>query len=307
MYYIHTIASITHQDSFQQANVWDALTPLTPESTLITPDYKLFIPPAALRRLSPILRMAIAAAKSCQENSEDQIDAISIGTALGCLTDTEKFLVTFHSAQSDTLSPTAFIQSTHNTIGGQISLDLKNHSYNMTHTQNGLSFEVALMDAILCADDGKKAVLVGSADEAIGFLKQLQPDIIQDNRELTSGTTCCILSRERKASSIGIVDCLVRAETSDWQTDISDFLDRNEMKIADIDAVFVSQPEDVKYVDHAVCYIDYTGLYYSASAFAVHMAYDKLTHTDAKTALIINRVCGNQLGAILLQKDEAPH
>jgi hypothetical protein len=159
----------------------------------------------------------------------------------------------------------------------------------------------------LCADDGKKAVLVGAADEAIGFLKQLQPDIIQDIRELTSGTTCCLLSKEKKASSIGIVDCLVRAETTDWQTDTSDFLHRNGKKLTDIDAVFVSQPEDVKLFDHAVCYIDYTGLYYSASAFAVHMAYDKLKHTDAKTALIINRICGNQLGAVLLQKDEAPN
>jgi hypothetical protein len=177
----------------------------------------------------------------------------------------------------------------------------------MTHTQNGLSFEVALMDAILCADDGKKAVLVGAADEAIGFLKQLQPAIIQDERELTSGTTCCILSKEKKASNVGIVDCLVRAETTDWQTDVADFLHRNGKKLTDIDAVFVSQPEDTKYVDRAVCYVDYTGLYHSASAFAVHMAHDKLKQTNLRTALVINRICGNQLGAILLQKDETPH
>ena len=302
MYYIHTISSISHQDSFEQNNLWETLIPLNEESTLITPDYKLYIPPAALRRLSPILRMAIAAAKKCQENSEDQIDAISIGTALGCLTDTEKFLVTFHTAQGDTLSPTAFIQSTHNTIGGQISLELKNHAYNMTHTQNGLSFEVALLDAMLCADDGKKAVLVGAADEAIGFLEQLQSVVIQDDRKLTSGTTCCILSKEQKSSTVAITDCLVLHETNNWQADLDAFLQKNGHELNTIDSVYVSQQEDTAIVENAICFIDYSGLYYSASAFALHMAHDKLLHSRATSALIINRICGNQLGAILLEK-----
>lgn len=304
MYYIHTLTSITHQDSFNKDNLWDFLQPLESESALIIPDYKEYIPPAALRRLSPILRMAIAVAKSCQANHETQIDAISVGTALGCLTDTEKFLVTFHSAQSDTLSPTAFIQSTHNTIGGQISLELKNHSYNMTHTQNSLSFEVALMDGMLCADDGKRSVLIGAADEAISFLDLLKPSIIRDPRPLTSGTSFFIMSSEKGDSKIGVVDCNVLPESVNWVREMDDFLARNGVSRNQLDTVFVSQPEDVQEFDHAICFVEYSGVYLSASAFGLHMAHDRLMHSDEQVALIVNRLCDNQLGLILLRKDE---
>ena len=189
MYFIQHIESITHQDSFQKENIWKNLAPLTAENALISPDYKNYIPVAALRRLSTILRMGITASKACQENVPNEFDAISVGTALGCLTDTEKFLVTMNTVSGDILSPTAFIQSTHNTISGQISLDLKNHAYNMTHTQNALSFEVALKDGLLCVDEGKNSVLVGAADEAIPFLERLRGSLIETDHAFTSGAT----------------------------------------------------------------------------------------------------------------------
>ena len=203
------LKSITHQDSFQQENIWDTLQILEQESVVVSPDYKQYIAPASLRRLSPVLRMATAAAKECQAEITEEIDAICVGTALGCLVDTEKFLVTIHTSTSETLSPTAFIQSTHNTIAGQISLELKNHSYNMTHTQNNLSFEVALIDAIMCCKEGKANVLLGAADEAIDFLKLLKQTVIQSDLQFTSGTTFMVIGKESTKSRIGIQDCTV--------------------------------------------------------------------------------------------------
>ena len=96
MIYIQTLQSITHQDSFQQVNVWNTLRPLEQESTVVSPDYKNYISPASLRRLSPVLRMALTAAKECQAAINEEIDSISVGTALGCLVDTEKFLSLIH-------------------------------------------------------------------------------------------------------------------------------------------------------------------------------------------------------------------
>ena len=61
MAFIHSITSIAHQDTFAKKNIWDTISILDETSSLVHPDYKEYIAPAALRRLSPILRMAIAA------------------------------------------------------------------------------------------------------------------------------------------------------------------------------------------------------------------------------------------------------
>lgn len=40
------------------------------------------------------------------------------------------------------LNPTAFIQSTFNTVGAQLALLLKIHAYNVTYVHRGLSLKV---------------------------------------------------------------------------------------------------------------------------------------------------------------------
>ena len=305
MYYIHTLASITHQNSFQQENVWDNLTVLENNSVVIAPDYKLYISPVAIRRLSPVLRMAIAAAKECQQTTSNDFDSISVGTALGCLLDTEKFLNTFHSSTSDTLSPTAFIQSTHNTIAGQISLELKNHSYNMTHTQNSLSFEVALLDAMLCCLEGKSNVLLGAADEAIDFLKVLQPTIIKSELQFTSGASFFVLSQDQSESAIGFKACECYFSADDVLSLVTAFVKKQGLSIEEIDQVFISGKEYKNDFLGAIDYLDFSGLHYSASAFAVHLAHDWLKKHKKSYALIINEQIKGKLGLILMKRDEA--
>jgi hypothetical protein len=304
MIYIQTLQSITHQDSFQQVNVWNTLRPLEQESTVVSPDYKNYISPASLRRLSPVLRMALTAAKECQAAINEEIDSISVGTALGCLVDTEKFLVTFHTSTSDTLSPTAFIQSTHNTIAGQISLELKNHSYNMTHTQNNLSFEVALVDAIMCCKEGRSHVLLGAADEAIDFLKLLQPAVIHSDLPLTSGATFMIVGPQKNRFGIGFLDCSVDFNSTNIAQSVKHFLDKNGLKAGDIDQTLVSSQELVEDFPGSINYLNYSGLYFSASAFAVHMGHDWLKKEQKKYVLIINEQIKGKLGLILLKRDE---
>ena len=133
----------------------------------IEPIYKKYIDPMSARRMSRLVKMGIYTAKSCLENAgiEDP-DAIITGTGLGCVEDTEKFLSSIILNEENLLNPTPFIQSTHNTISSQISLNLKCHSNNITYAHRGLSFESALLDSILMLkEESAEKVLIGSADE----------------------------------------------------------------------------------------------------------------------------------------------
>lgn len=299
---IKVASSITHQNSFQNENFFDQLVEVESDSEIIAPDYKNYIPAASLRRLSPVLRMALTAAQDCQNQISEPFDSISVGTALGCLKDTEKFLQTFITSTSDTLSPTSFIQSTHNTIGGAISLALGNRAYNMTHTQNSLSFEVALMDALFCIKEGKQNVLVGAADEAIEFLENLRPLLISDDYPLTSGASFFVLGNATSAHEICVADCKVFFNETDIDNKITLFLRENNLAVEDIDLVLTSNLELVNSFKKTCNYQNYTGLHYSSSAFAFHIGFDFLKHSDSKTVLILNHQTKNRIGLTLLRK-----
>jgi hypothetical protein len=303
MYILQAIASISHQDVFQKELFWSNLHALEAETNIQHPDYKAFIPANALRRLSPILRMGIACAKSCQDAISEPFDSISVGTGLGCLIDTEKFLVTINTTSGDILSPTAFIQSTHNTISGQISLDLKNHAYNMTHTQNTLSFEVALLDGMLCVDEGKKHVLVGAADETVPFLKRLQPDIVSDEYPLTSGATFMVIGSENKSDAVGIVACELSFKERDLATWVDAFLAKHQMTATQIGLVLHYDALELNDFQNKLSYAPLVGYNMSAPAFAAHLAVDWIKDSANQGAvLLINNMDSNKQALTLFQK-----
>mgnify|MGYP002377443139 CR=1 FL=1 len=133
----------------------------------IEPDYSQLIDPKMIRRMSRIIKMGVAAALDCLKTSATEMPgAIITGTAYGCLADTEVFLSKMIENGEELLTPTAFIQSTHNTVGAQIALLLKCHSYNNTFVHRGFSFESALLDAVtLLQEQHASTVLVGGIDE----------------------------------------------------------------------------------------------------------------------------------------------
>jgi len=143
------------------------------------PDYKTYIPANALRRMGKVIRMGVAASSmAMQEAGLTQLDAIVTGTGLGCLEDSERFLRSLVEGDEQMLAPTAFIQSTHNTVGAQIALLLKCHAPNFTYVHRGFSFESALLDAQLLLQEGKQHVLVGGIEEHtatyVSMLEQYQ-------------------------------------------------------------------------------------------------------------------------------------
>jgi hypothetical protein len=133
----------------------------------LDPNYKDYIQGDMVRRMSRIIKMGIAAGKICLADAACVMpDAIITGTGLGCVEDTEKFLTNMIRNNEEFLTPTSFIQSTHNTVSAQIALLLKCHNYNFTFVHRGFSFESALLDSFLKIDSGEaETVLLGGLDE----------------------------------------------------------------------------------------------------------------------------------------------
>ncbi|MBA3704720.1 MAG: beta-ketoacyl synthase chain length factor [Bacteroidetes bacterium] len=131
------------------------------------PSYKDFLNPTLARRMARIIKMSIAASTVCLKDAGIIVpDAIMTGTALGCLEDTEKFLLAIIENEEQFLTPTSFIQSTHNTVSAQIALQLKCMNYNFTYVHKGFSFESALLDGLMTIAVGEaKNVLIGVHDE----------------------------------------------------------------------------------------------------------------------------------------------
>lgn len=130
-------------------------------------DVKVLIPDANLRRrMSYVLKMGVSTAMECIHRSSNcRIDAIITAMGLGCLSDSEKFLRNILESNEQMLNPTPFIQSTFNTIGGQIALLTGNRCYNMTYSHRRSSFDSALLDGLMKLEEGANDVLVGAADE----------------------------------------------------------------------------------------------------------------------------------------------
>ncbi len=147
--------------------------------TCQAPNYKEYISPKLLRRMSPVIRNGVTAGVSALKEAQiEDPDAIIVGTSLGCLKDTENFLKQLIEEGEQLPNPTSFIQSTHNTIAGQIALLLKCKNYNFTFTQLHRSFESALLDAALFLSDGEgKNILVGGVDEMNETIYHLVNDL----------------------------------------------------------------------------------------------------------------------------------
>ena len=131
-------------------------------------DYKEYISPKEGRRMGKLMKVAtLTSLKALREAGIECPDAIITATANGMLETSEKFLVDMVDNGEETLSPTLFMQSTHNTIGSAIAIRTKCHGYNITYTQGKDSMKWALRDAERLIRMGKaKTVLVGCHDES---------------------------------------------------------------------------------------------------------------------------------------------
>lgn len=168
-YYINGIGIISPQRTFDNAEFLSEVISYDKNVlTSVTPDFKAFINPIQLRRLSRMLRIGMTAATICLRDAKIQApDGIITATGYGFLEETEKFLREMLDRQEKQLTPTYFMQGTYNALAGLIALSTKCSGYNNTYVSKGFAFENALEDAIMqLADNGSQNLLVGSYDEA---------------------------------------------------------------------------------------------------------------------------------------------
>src|SRR5690606_29107071 len=86
----------------------------------------------------------------------------------------EKFLKAIIDNKEQYLTPTSFIQSTHNTVGGQIALNMQCKGYNFTYVNGVVSLESALQDAKMQIETGEAVtILTGGVDETSGHTLSL--------------------------------------------------------------------------------------------------------------------------------------
>lgn len=238
----------------------------------IEPDYKEIIDVKLIRRMSRIIRMGVAAAMECLQEAGVKVPgAIVTGTAYGCLEDTAVFLTRMIEFKEELLTPTAFIQSTHNTIGAQIGLLLQCNHYNNAFVHRGFSFESALLDGmLLLKEQDADHVLVGGVDEitdssyavldrlglyrqgAVANLELLNADTVTRTRGTIAGegASFFLLANEPSATDYAKLDALTTFYKPDGikatEDRIASFLAEQSLTPADIDLVITGRNGDAR-------------------------------------------------------------
>lgn len=228
-------------------------------------NYKEYIAGDMVRRMSRIIKMGVAAAKICLTDAECTMpDSIITGTGLGCIEDTEKFLTNLIRGHEEFLTPTSFIQSTHNTVNAQIALLLKCHNYNFTYVHRGFSFESALLDSFIRINSGESGtVLLGGMDEMtpntfailqrLGHYKRKPVNnlgLLKDHsRGAIAGEGAAFfllssMSGKKNYAKIEGLDTFYKPDTDKIPAHISSFLERSGKKIDEIDLVIIGLSGD---------------------------------------------------------------
>ena len=303
--YINGTSAISPQPTFDAAAYLQEL--VKPEKEYfqaLEPEYRQYIDPKLSRRMARIIKMSVAAAmQSLQQGGITQPDAITIGTGLGCLQDTEKFLAEMVDTGEGLLSPTAFIQSTHNTIAGQIALLLGCNAHNFTFVQRAFSFERALEDALLQIYEGMQHVLLGGVDEVTPSLYKIlkQADCIGEvaapsgNGSTThkpawgEGASFFLLSAAETPGSLARLDGLKTfyqpEQPDEIITQVNTLIEANHIEAEAIDALMLGyngyQGDDASYdllrrelfpQQPVLGFKQLCGEYFTASAFGLHLA-----------------------------------
>ncbi|SDE81615.1 beta-ketoacyl synthase N-terminal-like domain-containing protein [Epilithonimonas hungarica] len=332
--YINSAACISVQDTLNE-NFFQNLQPENSTQVLkaIEPNYKEFIPPAASRRMSKTVKMSsVASQYALKEAGIENPDAIIVGTGMGCSQDSEKFLKNVIDNNEEFLTPTFFIQSTHNTVAGQIALGLQCHGYNFTYVNSSSSLEFSMLDAKLQILDGEaENVLVGSTDEqtertmelyklnnTIKKEENLPVDFLNSKTDGViwgEGSSFFVLGKDKTEDSyaelkdIQIVNTLDLDKTRQF---IEVFLAKNNLTTNDIDAVILGFSGDSKsdtyYQNASELFPDSSLLYYkhlsgefnTSSGFSTFLACHILKNQEIPEMMMINSVKKEEFKNILL-------
>jgi len=303
MAFIHKYSTISKGDTFNQGII-DTCINFKKGTDIIHPNYKEAIPGLNLRRMSTIVKMGLANTIKC--STSNKIDAIVVGTGLGSIHHTELFLSSVVNNYQSILSPTPFINSVHNTISGEIALHTHNKGYNSTYSQNGLSFEGALLDAMLLTKEGK-SVILGGVDESIPILDDLLTKM-KSKKLFSSGSSFFNLSLNKKYSLAEVSNCIITKEehlVSLMNTKVNP---EEDFIISGVSTCNKSEQTNT------FSYSKYSGIYMTNPAFGLQLAVEILNSLEIdeldgyklpsklKKVIIINRSLKDDVGVIIVKK-----
>ncbi|MEO7482963.1 MAG: beta-ketoacyl synthase chain length factor [Ferruginibacter sp.] len=306
----------------------------------IEPDYKDFIDVKQIRRMSRIIRMGVAAALECLKEASVKVpDAIVTGTAYGCLEDTGLFLSRMVEFNEELLTPTAFIQSTHNTIGAQIGLMLQCNNYNNAFVHRGFSFESALLDGMMMLKENEVSnVLVGAIDEItnisfsilnrMGLYKQggvSNLDLINKDADAAGskgtiageGASFFLLANDASDSNYSRFEGMKTLYKPGGQKEIEEnilaFLSDHDISIDDVDLVITGKNGDVNSDEiynqlagtvfkniNTIHYKHLCGEYPTSSAFALWIAANVLKTGSIPEVLNYNTPNEKRINKVLI-------
>lgn len=297
------------------------------------PSYKELIPPAAARRMAKGVKMGLAAStKALKEANVEVPDAIITGTGMGCIEDSEKFLKALIDNNEEYLTPTNFIQSTHNTVGAQIALGLGCKGYNFTYVNGAVSFESALLDAKLqIENDEENTILVGAADETAPHSMELfklinliksennTPYSVLDSNSsgvvYSEGATFIALENQQKENSYAVVEAIQiqnELKIDEVECFLTNFLENNNLRIQDIDAVILGNNGDVSFDSYykpvasifnqipQVYYKHLSGEFNTASAFGFWIAATIVKNQSIPQIIKMNSIEKSNFSKVIL-------
>ncbi|WP_143307880.1 beta-ketoacyl synthase N-terminal-like domain-containing protein [Chitinophaga vietnamensis] len=302
---------------------------------VIDPDYKQWVDIKQIRRMSHIVKMGVGAASlSLEEAGITMPDAIITGTAYGCLDDTGVFLTKMVNQQEEMLTPTAFIQSTHNTVAGQIALLLGCNAYNNTFVHRGFSFENALLDATMILKEGAaKNILAGGLDEItdyshtilsrFGLYKKEPVKTMELLNSPTRGTIAgegaafFILSSEKGSHAAAELAGVSTLYKPLWEGEVIGhvvkFLEENNCSLNDIDLLLTGRNGDIDqdefyeeiaaalFPDHPeACFKHLCGEYPTAASFGMWMANRIIAEQDVPAAAMFYGQAPANIRTVLL-------
>ena len=332
--YINGLGCISAQDTYETSFLESVLINTTENIVYaIQPSYKELIPPAAARRMAKGVKMGLAASKKALKEANVEVpDAIITGTGMGCIEDSEKFLKALIDDNEEYLTPTNFIQSTHNTVGAQIALGLGCKGYNFTYVNGAISFESALLDAKMqLENEEENSILVGAADETSSHMMELfklintikkesdQPYSVLNSNSTgvvySEGATFVTLENIQKESSYAVLEALqIQNELNieEVESFIGEFLYKNKLKVEDIDAVVFGNNGDITFdtyyttasslfsqIPH-VYYKHLSGEYNTASAFGFWVAATIIKNQVIPSSVKMNAIEKANFSKILL-------
>ncbi len=332
--YINGLGNISPQNTLDNKEFLNEITENQKDYLeCIEPDYKKFISAGEARRMGRIIKMGVAAAKTCLDNAKLKMpDAIITGTGMGCMEDTEKFLTKAIEYKESFLTPTSFIQSTHNTISGQIALLLKCHAYNFAYVHRNFSFENGLLDSIMLINENEASnVLLGGIDEVTetyynitkrigkwksGDIKNI--NLLSDNSKGTiagEGSSFFVLGNEKTDFTYSKLTDMAtfRNINNEIDSEIDSFLDKNNISVNDIDIIVLGlngntetdklykRLADTMFKETTQAYYKHLcGEYYTASAFALWLSAKIIKNQNIPEKVLCNDKMPNEIKRILI-------